>query len=120
MGESEKVIVQKKGIGWFGALMLILITLKLTGHIKWHWVWVFAPVWGIPAAVIGAAAAILALLALIFALVIVIGVIKVICQAVVLLLKALCQYINRGLAAAKARRAKLKRKEQDEATNLEG
>jgi len=26
-------------------LLLIFITLKLTGHITWSWWWVFAPVW---------------------------------------------------------------------------
>ena len=27
------------------ALMLIFITLKLTGHIDWSWWWVLAPAW---------------------------------------------------------------------------
>jgi hypothetical protein len=42
----------------FGILGLIFITLKLTGHITWSWLWVLAPFW-IP---------------LIFALVIILGV----------------------------------------------
>lgn len=28
-----------------GILGLIFITLKLTGHITWSWVWVLAPFW---------------------------------------------------------------------------
>lgn len=34
------------GIGFFGLLTLIFITLKLTGFIHWSWVWVLAPFWG--------------------------------------------------------------------------
>lgn len=33
------------GIGFFGLLTLICITLKLTGFISWSWVWVLAPMW---------------------------------------------------------------------------
>jgi len=33
------------GIGFFGALALIFITLKLTNVISWSWWWVLAPVW---------------------------------------------------------------------------
>lgn len=29
----------------FGILGLIFITLKLTGHITWSWLWVLAPFW---------------------------------------------------------------------------
>lgn len=36
------------GMGFFAALTLIFITLKLTGFIDWSWVWVLAPLW-IPA-----------------------------------------------------------------------
>jgi hypothetical protein len=35
------------GIGFFGLLTLIFITLKLTGFIHWSWVWVLAPFWGV-------------------------------------------------------------------------
>ena len=28
-----------------GILVLIFITLKLTGYIAWSWLWVLAPVW---------------------------------------------------------------------------
>ena len=33
-------------IGFTGLLALIFITLKLTGHIDWAWLWVLAPLWG--------------------------------------------------------------------------
>jgi CHASE2 domain-containing sensor protein len=36
------------GVGFLGLLGLIFITLKLTGYIKWSWLWVLAPFW-IPA-----------------------------------------------------------------------
>lgn len=38
------------GIGFFGVLTLIFITLKLLGVIAWSWWWVLAPMW-IPAVV---------------------------------------------------------------------
>lgn len=33
------------GIGFGGLLLIVFITLKLTGYITWSWGWVFAPVW---------------------------------------------------------------------------
>jgi hypothetical protein len=33
------------GIGFFGLLAIVFITLKLTGFIHWSWVWVLAPLW---------------------------------------------------------------------------
>ena len=33
------------GIGFFGLLTLVFITLKLTHYIDWSWWWVLAPVW---------------------------------------------------------------------------
>ena len=37
--------------GWFGSLLqLLLIALKLTGHITWSWWWVLSPIW-IPTAI---------------------------------------------------------------------
>ncbi len=33
------------GIGFVGALTLLFIGLKLTGHIEWTWVWVLSPIW---------------------------------------------------------------------------
>lgn len=34
------------GIGFFGLLAIVFITLKLTGYIAWSWWWVLAPIWG--------------------------------------------------------------------------
>ena len=34
------------GIGFFGLLTIVFITLKLTGYIDWSWLWVLAPLWG--------------------------------------------------------------------------
>lgn len=34
------------GIGFFGALALLFIGLKLGGVITWSWVWVLSPLWG--------------------------------------------------------------------------
>ncbi len=47
------------GIGFFGALAILFIALKLTGYIAWSWWIVLSPIWGI-------AAFILALLAIVF------------------------------------------------------
>ena len=33
------------GIGFTGLLLIVFITLKLTGHIGWSWWWVLAPAW---------------------------------------------------------------------------
>ena len=33
------------GIGFFGLLTLVFITLKLLNVISWSWWWVLAPVW---------------------------------------------------------------------------
>lgn len=33
------------GIGFFGLLTIVFITLKLTGYIAWSWWWVLAPIW---------------------------------------------------------------------------
>lgn len=32
------------GIGFFGLLTLIFVTLKLTGYITWSWFWVLLPI----------------------------------------------------------------------------
>ncbi len=34
------------GIGVFGLLGVVFVTLKLTGYIDWSWWWVTAPFWG--------------------------------------------------------------------------
>jgi len=33
------------GIGFSGALFLVFLVLKLTGHITWSWWWVTSPLW---------------------------------------------------------------------------
>lgn len=38
------------GIGFSGALTILFVALKLTGHINWPWLWVLAPTW-IPLAI---------------------------------------------------------------------
>lgn len=38
------------GIGFFGLLGIVFITLKLIGIINWSWIWVLAPLW-IPTAI---------------------------------------------------------------------
>lgn len=38
------------GIGFFGLLAIVFITLRLLGQISWPWVWVLSPIW-IPVAV---------------------------------------------------------------------
>lgn len=40
------------GIGFFGLLAIVFITLKLTGVISWSWLWVTAPLWGAAAVAI--------------------------------------------------------------------
>ena len=39
------------GIGFFGLLTIVFITLKLTNYIDWSWWWVLSPLW-IPFAII--------------------------------------------------------------------
>ena len=34
------------GIGFFGLLTIVFVTLKLTGYIHWSWLWVLSPLWG--------------------------------------------------------------------------
>lgn len=33
------------GIGFWGLLTIVFITLKLLGYINWSWWWVLAPLW---------------------------------------------------------------------------
>lgn len=42
MSESKNVSIN---FPIFGILGLIFITLKLTGHITWSWLWVLSPFW---------------------------------------------------------------------------
>lgn len=44
---------QSGGIGFFGLLAIVFITLKLTGYISWSWWWVLAPLWGPAVFVLG-------------------------------------------------------------------
>lgn len=52
------------GIGFFGLLGIVFITLKLTGVIDWSWWWVTAPLWGGAAVVIFILVLVLAIAAL--------------------------------------------------------
>ena len=54
---ANQTQTQSGGIGFFGLLAIVFITLKLTGYIAWSWWWVLAPLWA-PAAVFLAIAAI--------------------------------------------------------------
>ncbi len=45
MTEQSKPKVQVRGLGFLQILTLILITLKLTGHIEWSWWLVLGPLW---------------------------------------------------------------------------
>ena len=40
------------GIGFFGALTILFIALKLTGHITWPWLLVISPILIIPAIIL--------------------------------------------------------------------
>ena len=33
------------GIGFFGLLTIVFITLKLLNKISWPWIWVLSPIW---------------------------------------------------------------------------
>lgn len=33
------------GIGFTGLLTIVFIVLKLTGVIRWSWLWVLSPIW---------------------------------------------------------------------------
>lgn len=54
---SKRTVVYNGGIGFFGALALVLIVLKLLKLIDLSWVWVLAPLW-IPTALVIAGIAI--------------------------------------------------------------
>lgn len=42
---DTKTTVKSGGVGFFGLLTLIFITLKLLDKIDWSWWWVLAPIW---------------------------------------------------------------------------
>ena len=48
---AQQTQTQSGGIGFFGLLAIVFITLKLTGYITWSWWWVLAPLWA-PLAVV--------------------------------------------------------------------
>ncbi len=33
------------GLGLFGVLLIVFVTLKLIGLIDWPWIWVLSPLW---------------------------------------------------------------------------
>lgn len=50
---KENQVVVSGGIGFFEALGLVFIVLKLCGVIDWSWWWVLAPIWMPIALVLG-------------------------------------------------------------------
>lgn len=42
---SSVTTASSSGISFGGLLTVLFIGLKLTGHITWSWIWVFAPLW---------------------------------------------------------------------------
>ena len=42
---KEKKEIKTVGLGFFEALTLLFIALKLTGCITWSWLWVLSPLW---------------------------------------------------------------------------
>ena len=42
---KEKKEIKTVGLGFFEALTLLFITLKLTGVITWSWLMVLSPLW---------------------------------------------------------------------------
>ena len=45
MSNNKNTSNANSGIGFWGALQLIFIALKLCGVIKWGWLWVLSPIW---------------------------------------------------------------------------
>ncbi len=62
---DNKTQTQSGGIGFFGLLAIVFITLKLTGYIAWSWWWVLSPLW-MPLAVVLGVVAIVFIFAMIF------------------------------------------------------
>lgn len=42
---TKRQVTHNYQFPFLGILTLIFITLKLTGHITWSWLWVLAPMW---------------------------------------------------------------------------
>ena len=60
---SDKSNGNSGGLGIGGALTVLFVGLKLTGHIDWSWWWVLSPIWigfGVVLAVLAVALAIAA------------------------------------------------------------
>jgi hypothetical protein len=45
MSDNQQTVRASGGIGMGGALFLLFLGLKLTGHIDWSWWWITAPLW---------------------------------------------------------------------------
>lgn len=43
---TETTRAQPGGVGFFGLLTIVFVTLKLTHYIDWSWWLVLAPLWG--------------------------------------------------------------------------
>lgn len=44
--DNKTTTASSGGVGFFGLLAIVFITLKLCGVINWSWWWVLAPLWG--------------------------------------------------------------------------
>ena len=64
---SEDIKIKTSGIGTFGLLGVVFVTLKLIGVITWSWWWVTAPFWAGFAIVLGILVSVLVLVAIGFA-----------------------------------------------------
>jgi hypothetical protein len=56
MSSNQTNVVVKSsggGIGFMGVLFITFLVLRLTEVIDWSWWWVTAPLWGVPALIIG-------------------------------------------------------------------
>jgi len=65
---TEKSVSSGGGIGIGGALAVLFVGLKLTGHIDWSWWWVLSPLW-LGATVVVVFAAVFFIVALLMAMV---------------------------------------------------
>lgn len=52
MSDTNKAVTSN-GIGFFGLLAILFIGLRLTHFIAWSWWWVLAPLWALPALILG-------------------------------------------------------------------
>ena len=64
---DSKSTVSSSGIGIGGAVFIVFLVLKLTGHITWSWWWVTSPLW-IPVGIALAIIAVILIIAVIIAL----------------------------------------------------